>query len=254
MQRLSLDLPTLDDPRLYLAALDGVAELLAEAGNPFAASRLLARVLVDGGGSPTELALLPVAVRDRALAQLFIREFGSEVDAEVVCGGCAEKFSFCFSLSAVLASQAETAAATGLVPGAGGWWTLEDGAPLRPPTLDDLVRHHTPQALIAALGGGEASDEAEALLEAAAPTLSFDIGTNCPHCALAQDVAFDIAGYLIEALAAERPMLIREAHLIASRYGWGHATIMALPRADRRAYAQLIIAERTAAAGFRRAG
>ena len=65
---------------------------------------------------------------------------------------------------------------------------------------------------------------------------------------------FDVVRYTLESLAAERPLLIRETHLIASRYGWGHDTIMSLTRADRRAYAALVLGERTATAGLRSAG
>ena len=89
-------------------------------------------------------------------------------------------------------------------------------------------------------------------LERAAPVMSFDLDAPCPHCNAAELVRFDLARYLAVRLAAERPFLLRETHLIASRYGWSHGEIMALSRTDRRAYAGLIEAERASAQRPRR--
>ena len=96
-------------------------------------------------------------------------------------------------------------------------------------------------------------DRVEAVLDEAAPLLTLDLETRCAQCKEVQVLRFDIAHYTLESLAAERPLLIRETHLIASRCGWGHDTIMALKRGDRRAYAGLILAERTVT-GLRSAG
>ena len=92
------------------------------------------------------------------------------------------------------------------------------------------------------------------MLEEAAPLLTLDLETRCASCDEPQVLRFDVVRYTLESLAAERPLLIRETHLIASRYGWGHDTIMSLTRADRRAYAALVLGERTATAGLRSAG
>lgn len=251
MQRLTLSLPSLEGRTLFLRALDGHAELLAEPGDPGAATALLAHLLVQ----PDRTDTLLETWRDRALAALFEREFGGAIDARATCTDCGEAFAFGFTLAPILAAQAESAAATGLVPDADGWWALEEGARLRPPTLGDVAAHSDPAALLAALCQGPVeTGQAEAMLDAAAPLLSIDLETQCPHCGAAQAIAFEIGAYLVEALAAERPLLIRETHLIASRYGWSHDAIMALPRADRRAYAHLIVGERSAAAALRRAG
>ena len=82
-------------------------------------------------------------------------------------------------------------------------------------------------------------------LEKAAPVLSLDLNAPCPHCGKDQTARFDLARYFARRLAAERTFLIREAHLIASGYGWSHGEIMSLTRSDRRAFAGLIETERT---------
>jgi hypothetical protein len=255
MQRVIIDLPCIADPGLYLKALDGVAELLVEPGSPLVIRHLVSRLLIDAEGRAIAYDTLPVALRDRVLAQIFIREFGPKVEAEVACGSCRDRFTFAFSLPDIMARQAQDARATGLAADEAGYWSARAGLRLRAPAFSDLARHITPAELALSLTeGGDDPAEIERLIESVAPTLSFDIATECPHCNAAQEVGFDLAAYLVEALAAERTLLIRETHLIASRYGWGHTTIMALPRADRRAYAQLITVERSMGSSMRRTG
>ena len=254
MHRLTLSLPSLGSRVLFLRALDGHAELIAEVGDPTAPNRLIQHLLADPTGVPTRIEALLETWRDRALAALFEREFGNAVDARATCSKCGEGFAFGFSLGPVLEAQAEAAAATQLRLDEEGWWDLNGAARLRPPTLGDLAAHADPASLLGALSEGKISrKKAEALLDAAAPILAIDLSTECPHCGEGQVVEFEIGSYLVEALAAERPLLLRETHLIAARYGWSHEAIMALPRADRRAYAQLIISER-AAGTLRKAG
>lgn len=254
MQRLMLSLASLPPRLLFLRPLDGVAELIAEPGDPGSTNRLLQHLLIEPNGAPTDVDALLGTWRDRALAALFEREFGGRVDARALCNQCGESFGFAFALAPILAEQADKAAATGLVIDEEGWWTLRNGARLRPPTLGDLSRHSDPQTLLAAVSEGKIPPaEAEALLDVGAPLLAIDLETRCPSCSARQDIEFEIGSYFIEAIAAERPLLIRETHLIASRYAWSRESIMALPRGDRRAYAQLIIGERSAAA-LKRAG
>ena len=249
MQRLQLSLPSLGERSLLLSELDGHTELLADPADPGAVEGLLGRLLHEPTGRPVELTGLLATWRDRALAALFALEFGNRIDSRGRCGACNASFEFAFALDDVLSAQDEAAAATGLTLDASGWWALADGARLRPPTLGAISEHEGPAALIASLCDGTIErDEAESLLDAAAPLLSVDLETSCPHCGERQQLAFEMGRYLVESLAAERPLLIRETHLIASRYGWGHETIMSLPRADRRAYAHLIMSERSTAA------
>jgi hypothetical protein len=254
MQPLLLTLPTLGERRLLLEELDGHAELAADPGDPEAASRLLARLVREPSGPPVEVGDLLVAWRDRVLAALFERELGSRVDSQARCAACGEEYAFGFELSSVIESQSIVASATGLALDADGRFQLDDGAWVRPPTVGDVARHADPDALATALcGSSMPRDRVEAVLDDAAPLLSLDLETRCVQCEQEQVLRFDISSYLLESLAAERPLLIRETHLIASRYGWGHDTIMSLSRQDRRAYASLILGERTAT-GLRSVG
>ena len=114
----------------------------------------------------------------------------------------------------------------------------------------DLDAARTAAELLARLVvEGEASDtgaEVTRFLERAAPVLDLELDAACPECGSAGTPRFDLATFLAARLAAERPFLVRETHWIASRYGWSHDEIMSLPREDRRAYAGLVEAERSA--------
>jgi hypothetical protein len=254
MRRLLLSLPTLGERRLLLKELDGHAELLVDPDDPEVVPRLLGRLLAEPDGGAVDVAGLLCVWRDRVVAAVFERELGGRVDSQAVCGACGEEYAFGFDLASVQRSQDDAAAAAGLVADDQGRIPVDDGW-VRPPDLGDLTTYADPGALAEALSGGTLRRErVEAVLEEAAPLLALDLDTRCASCEEPQVLRFDVVRYTLESLASERPLLIRETHLIASRYGWGHDTIMSLTRADRRAYAALVLGERTATAGLRSAG
>ena len=255
MRRLLLSLPSLGERRLLLKELDGHAELLVDPDDPAVVGRLLGRLLTEPSGAEVDLAQLFCVWRDRVFAALFERELGGRVDSQATCEACGEEYAFGFDLAAVLRSQDGAAAATGLVLDDEGRLDVGEGGWVRPPTIGDVAAYPDPDALADAVSGGALPrDRVEAVLDDAAPLLNVDLETRCGQCEELQVLRFDVVRYTLESLAAERPLLIRETHLVASRYGWGHDTIMALERADRRAYAALVLGERTARTGLRSAG
>lgn len=255
MRHLLLSLPTLGERRLLLKDLDGHAELLVDPDDPEVVPRLLGRLLAEPSGGEVDVAELLCVWRDRVFAAVFERELAGRVDSQAVCGACGEEYAFGFDLTSVLRSQDEAAAATGLSPNEAGRLSVDEDGWVRPPTVGDLASYADPDALAAALCGGTLPRaRVEAVLEEAAPLLALDLDTRCASCDEPQVLRFDVVRYTLESLVAERPLLIRETHLVASRYGWGHDTIMSLTRADRRAYAALVLGERTATTGLRSAG
>lgn len=255
MRRLLLSLPTLGERRLLLKELDGHTELLVDPEDPEVVPRLLGRLLAEPDGSQVDVPRLLCAWRDRVFAALFERELGGRVDSQAVCRACGEEYAFGFDLASLLPSQDQAAAETGMRADDEGRLAVGEHGWVRPPTIGDVTTYADRDALAAALSGGTLPQErVEAVLEEAVPLLTLDLGTHCAGCDEPQVLRFDIVRYTLESLAAERPLLIRETHLIASRYGWGHDTIMSLTRADRRAFAALVLAERTATASLRRVG
>lgn len=236
--------------RVSLGPLTGWDELNLSPADPGAPLTLLGR-LVGDDQEYQALRDLPVSDIDRLLARVYRSLYGDSAECRVACSACGEAYEFTLSLQALTASQDAQRPGP---PDADGCWRLADGRRVRAPRPADLEAAQGTDALLAQLvvQGDPADDPEQAIgfLERAAPVLSLDLDAPCPHCGSAETARFDLSRYMIQRLAGERPFLLREAHLIASRYGWSHAEIMSLPRDDRRAYAGLIEAER--AAGQRR--
>lgn len=240
--------PSLPTMRFLLGYISGREESLLSPARPGEPTRLLAALLRTPDGAPADMASLPAAVHDRLLAEVYRQEIGEIATCRAACAQCAEPFEFELALSSLIAAQDAEAAAVGL-PGEDGRWEVADTR-VRPPLLSDTA-HGGPDSLLKSLCAPTPSDdrlpEVAALLERASPLLALDLDASCPHCETAQKLGFDLPRFLAAAIGNERPFLVRETHLIASRYGWSHAEIMALPRADRRAFATLIESERSAA-------
>lgn len=223
---------------LRLRPLTGADELALAGSDATAAMTLLTRLAE--GPLPSELS---VSQTDRALAAAYVMLYGTRADCRAICAACSEGYEFALDLSEIIAAQDAERPGP---PDHEGAWTLPDGRRVRAPRPADLAGG--PEALIARvmLEGDPQADPAAvaAFLERAAPVLTLDLETACPHCGAAAPVRFDMAAYLVRRLAGERPFLIRETHLIAARYGWSHGEIMALSRDDRRAFAGLIEGER----------
>jgi hypothetical protein len=239
--------------RVRLRAITGGDELAVSATDPGAAMALLGRLVRDPTGAAFELGRLDVSQADRLLAVAYDELYGDRAECRMRCAACNVGYEFVLALSALIAAQD---AERPEPPGADGTWGLPDGRRVRAPLLADLAAATSPEELIPRLiVAGDAHPDPEAVvsfLESAAPILSLDLDANCPHCGAAEVVRFDLARYLAARIVGERPFLVREAHLIASRYGWSHNEIMALTRADRRAYAGLIEAERASGQRVRR--
>jgi hypothetical protein len=222
-----------------LRPLTGRDELALDATAPWAALGLVARLAPD-----LDVRALDVTTADRLMADLCRRLYGEVCDCRVRCVACGEAYAFELSLGEVIAAQDRDRPRPDFADGS---WTLSDGRRVRPPRVADLALAADELLARLVVAGGRGDADVLAFLERAAPTLALDLAAPCPHCGAAQDVRFDLARYLVQRLAGERPFLLREVHLIAARYGWSLAEILDLSRDDRRAFAGLIEAERASA-------
>lgn len=244
---VTVAVPTLAPVRAVLRRIAGADEATLAPERPAEPTRLLAALARAHDGGLLDLALLPVALHDRLLAEVYRTEVGASATCRAGCGECGKPFEFELLLADLLAAQDQEAEAC--VPaGDDGRWGVA-GVRVRAPTLADAA--HGPSACLAALCEGRLDEAVQAqvtaFLERACPLLALELDAACPHCGAAQRLGFDLPRFLVRTIANERPFLVRETHLIAARYGWSHAEIMALPREDRRAYAGLIESERSAA-------
>ncbi|MEJ8822311.1 hypothetical protein WKW80_09700 [Variovorax humicola] len=70
---------------------------------------------------------------------------------------------------------------------------------------------------------------------AAEMVLSFD----CPACGHASRAPLDLAAFCWAEIESRAPRLLEEVHILASRYGWSEASILALSRVRRQHYMEL---------------
>jgi hypothetical protein len=90
---------------------------------------------------------------------------------------------------------------------------------------------------------------AEAVEEAIAardPHARIELAMTCPACARPAAVELDPAAYVWRELQARHAERQREVHLLASRYGWTEAEILALAPARRERYLELVEGEAVA--------
>jgi hypothetical protein len=240
-----------------------------------AATALLDRVLVELPGTtvaPGRAWELAVCDRDRLLAAVYTQTFDDRVETDVPCLECNKGAQVGFSLAEWIADQQPNAAgrtSRGIAagPDESCFYTLDDGTRFRLPNgldqrdLAGLELERASALLLARCVGpelgaphahtvGDLDSETFARIEAAieylGPTIDEQFTVECQECGAEREVRFDIQQYLLRALEHERRYLTREIHYLACSYGWSLTEILDLPRDERRALVELVVAERAA--------
>lgn len=211
---------------------------------------LLRRLALPGEGLVHGAAIdaMTVGDRDRAIAALYGRLYGTAVLADAECSVCDEAYEIHFDLSELAQSRRPDGSANGDPLAV----TVGDSR-LRLPVLADLTG--TPETFLERLTLDGPVPEAEAagpVLESADPALELDLTGTCPECEAIQATPLSISRFLEAALQRDRVFLEREVHLIASTYHWSLAEILGLSRQERQSYARMLIAEREAASSSMR--
>jgi hypothetical protein len=85
----------------------------------------------------------------------------------------------------------------------------------------------------------EAIDALSECLARCDPQAEALLDMSCPGCGHTWQLDFDIASFLWTELAAEARRLIQEVDVLARRYGWREADILALGAARRRLYLEI---------------
>jgi hypothetical protein len=252
-----------------LCEITGAVEQAVDGVSTVDAIRLVDGLLAEsasGGLSPGGAATLVAADRDRVLAAVYVRTYGSRVASTVRCTHCGAPFDLDFSLDELLASVAKGEEANAM-----GTGRLPDGSfraaglRFRLPTGEDecailgLPPEKGERALLRRClleptdgdADGSQSDAVQAAMECVAPLVDLELGAQCPECGQPQLVSFDIQHYLLSSLLRERSQLALELHSLAAAYGWSLQEILALPRSQRRALVALVEAQGTPSGRFR---
>jgi hypothetical protein len=184
-----------------------------------------------------DLPLLPLADGDRLIQALYRALFGDCAELRQPCVACGEPFEMSLPLDALTASTEEA----GTEPER----RLAGGTIIRWLQVGDLLASKGADPLIDRVvlaRGGDSAAEIEAALESISPSAMETIETACAACHARQAFVFDLGRFFLRCSERERPILVREIHLLARTYGWGLADILSLHRATRHEFVRLAVA------------
>lgn len=215
------------------------------------AVRLLSRVARADDGE-LRCAELPVTDVEVLLLELRRLMFGDLVRGDAVCPseGCGARVDVAFGVREYVMHHAPRPASAARPADEEGWFTLSNAAVrFRLPLASDrmavddkrdadrqmIARCVDPPELPARLLGRVAR-----ALGALAPPLADAIQGVCPECGESIAIWFDPQEFALRELRGEAAYVFDEIHLLASRYHWSEADILAMPRSRRRQYAELI--------------
>jgi hypothetical protein len=246
--------------------------LLAEAaGTPrddaILAMALAERLAIGVEREPLDWSGLTVTDLDATILRLRQALIGDRVRADVACPapGCGRRIDIDFRIEAYLAHHTP---GTARPPGRG--WTVE---PADEPGWFDLarvskdsgatdrLRFRLPTAAdLVAVAGDPAADRelarrclrppdapprlrrrAEAAMEAMAPSFSDDLRGICPECGGTVTLPFDARWFCLRELRDRAAFVYPDVDLLARRYHWSEAEILAMPQVRRAAYAELAL-------------
>ncbi len=106
------------------------------------------------------------------------------------------------------------------------------GASEEPPTAADIAQ----------LSAAEQSAIEEAMA-AVAPQVVLMMEGDCPECGQPFALPFDLAGHLLWELRTTADQIYREIHYLAYHYHWSERELLAMSKAKRRKYIQVLAAE-----------
>jgi hypothetical protein len=206
--------------------------------------------------------------RDWLLLQLRRLTFGDLVRADLICpwAECGEPVTVEFSLAdlpeyeAVDCAPEHRLVLTGPAAEAGNEvafrlpdgsdqeelapWAARDQAAALTELLRRCVRRigarPVPDADAVRALSGSARAQIEAEMERLAPHLERVVEIPCAECGRRFAAPFDLHRFFFGELRTDRNLLYREVHQLAYHYHWSEAEIMAMPRARRHTYLDLL--------------
>jgi hypothetical protein len=191
---------------------------------------------------------LPVSKRTECLLLLAGLGGAGDVDAEYHCPECRQTLEVSLTLDELLAVDGSLSEPVSLVGDDGAVTSLRrptgrDQAGWAAKEFADERALHADMA--SCLAGGAVFDEAqvtriEQALDEADPLLRGAVEASCPECGCVSQHEVDLAGFALAQLRRAQDALIQTVHLLASRYHWSEAEILATPPWRRARYTALL--------------
>jgi hypothetical protein len=248
-----------------LRALTGGEDLLlvdtprTPAGDAGLAVGLATRLAVGVEGEAPDWGRLSAADLDVLVLRLRQAMLGDRIRADVECpaAGCSRRIDIEFGIDELLRHY------TPAEPPVGDGWACEPGGESG---WFSLVRAGRPQAefrlptaadQVAVAGRADAAAElarrclrpdpppadllerVEAAMAALAPTMATDLEGACPECGVTVPLYFDARWFALRELRDRAAFVYHDVDVLARRYHWSEADILALPHGRRSAYAEL---------------
>lgn len=184
---------------------------------------------------------LPLADRDRILAEIARAIFGATLETHSTCSHCAATVVWSIPLDGVLAAVAPSAAVAVEPDG-----TLRiQGVRLSPPSSRDILSARgDAQALAARCWRSPEPVDRDRLgyaLEAGYPPLDLDLGTCCFECGESCGSRLEIGSVLLRGMVRERALLMREVHVLSRTHRWTLSEILDLPRSRRHEFVRFAL-------------
>lgn len=222
---------------------------------PLRGTALLAAA--EPGQDERALALLPLGEVARRLLALHAQWFGGALVSVSVCPDCGESVEAqCDPVALRAAAPAPPPVAPLTIDAHGCAVRYRLPAPLdlayaaRAATADAARRLLLERCILEAVCDGVACAAADlpdrvvadvaAAMEAADPLAEISLEIGCPACGAAWTAALEPERFLLAAVEETARDVLREVHQLARAYGWSEAESLALSRARRRAYLELI--------------
>jgi len=209
---------------------------------------------------------LPTAERDRILAEIYVQNFGDDINASIQCEHCEKTFDTHFTISNLIQTLNQASEKARLefieyvekdrkkIPGC-DLYILKSGDKLRLVTGRDEIsilnmdHDHAAEYLFkSCVVNSVAKNDfkhAFKIMEKVAPVIDLDLKVICPECETPQNIHFNIQDYLLRTLIFSRDKLLLQVHKIAKTYRWSMGEIMDMPRYQRLAFSSFIDEEIT---------
>ena len=202
-----------------------------------------------------ELAQLPIGERDSLLVMLREWTFGSQLVSRLVCKKCGERLELSLQISDVRTVR-EVEAAAALTVNADGYkvvFRLPNSEDVKAVTLA-AVDSEPEQFVLRRCVLRVTKDGAEQSVDdlprtmidrvvdgmAAADPHSSPLLLACAACSHQWQIGFDIVSYFWAEVNAWANRILREVHVLASRYGWREDDILAMSSWRRQSYLEMI--------------
>lgn len=199
------------------------------------------------GASWSQLASMSIGERNRAVLELWSETFGARVDCLVDCPACGSRLELELNVFDLLGSSGA------VTPGGGVAELSGYRVEYRPLCTADLVAvqdcasvEQARQALLArcvveaSVSAAELPEEVVAVVgEALAnsdPLADIVLRTACAECGYSWSPGCDLVALVWHSVETAAGRMLDDIHVLAERYGWREADILALSPARRQAY------------------